>query len=51
MARDVVPSTQFLTHDLPGRDQFDAWREVISVVFNVEPLDGAGVSVETLPAA
>lgn len=41
MARDVVPSTQFLTHDLPGRDQFDAWREVISVVFNVEPLDGA----------
>ena len=40
-AIDTVPSTQFLTGDLPGRDQFDAWREVISVVFNVEPLDDA----------
>ena len=36
-----MPSTQFLTEGLPGRDQFDAWREVISVVFNVEPLDDA----------
>lgn len=36
---ESVPSTRFLTGELPGRDQFDAWRQVISVVFNVEPLD------------
>lgn len=36
---ETVPSTRFRTGGLPGRDRFDAWRQVISVVFNVEPLD------------
>ena len=36
---DSIPSTSFLTEAFDAGDQFDAWREVISVVFNVAPLD------------
>jgi len=39
MANATVPTTEFSTGDLRGQDQFAAWREVISVVFNVEPVD------------
>ena len=33
-----VPATQFDSREHPVRDQFDAWRDCISVVFDVEPL-------------
>jgi AraC-like DNA-binding protein len=36
---DSIPSTSFLTEAFDADDQFDAWREVISVVFNVAPLE------------
>lgn len=35
----LVSSTLFASTTLPAQDQFDAWRERISVIFNVEPLD------------
>ncbi len=33
-----LPTSFFTTEPLPARDQFDAWRESISVVFDVAPL-------------
>lgn len=39
MSLETVPSTSFLTEAFQANDQFDAWREVISVVFNVAPLE------------
>lgn len=33
-----LPASFFTTESLPVRDQFDAWRESISVVFDVAPL-------------
>lgn len=38
MPPDTIPSTRFETGRLPQGDQFDAWREAISVVFDVAPL-------------
>lgn len=35
----LVSSTLFVSTDLAERDQFDAWRERISVIFDVEPLE------------
>lgn len=37
MSLDTIPSTSFLTEAFDAGDQFEAWREVISVVFNVAP--------------
>jgi AraC-like DNA-binding protein len=34
-----VPTTEFDTAQFAAHDQFDAWRERISVIFNVDPLD------------
>ncbi len=34
-----IPSALFDTAEFAERDQFDAWRERISVIFNVDPLD------------
>jgi AraC-like DNA-binding protein len=34
-----VPATEFDTAHFAEPDQFDAWRERISVIFNVDPLD------------
>jgi hypothetical protein len=39
ISTSLVPSTVFTSMSLPPGDQFDAWRERISVVFNVEPLE------------
>lgn len=38
-ATPLVPSTLFETTNFHPRDQFDAWREHISVVFNVDPIE------------
>lgn len=35
----LIYSTLFASTDLPLEDQFDAWRERMSVVFNVEPVE------------
>jgi AraC-like DNA-binding protein len=32
----AIPSTHFSTCDLPAGDQFDAWRDKISVIFDVD---------------
>jgi AraC-like DNA-binding protein len=37
----LVPRTRFETSAFHGCDQFDAWRELISVAFNVDPLDAS----------
>jgi hypothetical protein len=47
----LVPATLFSSTSLPLRDQFDAWRERISVIFNVAPLEtelAEGFPVEAL---
>jgi AraC-like DNA-binding protein len=36
----AIPSTHFSTSDLPAIDQFDAWRDKISVVFDVDRIGG-----------
>lgn len=41
MPESPVPSSEFATAPLPGAEQFDAWREAISVIFDVEPLKPA----------
>ncbi|HEX6993344.1 MAG TPA: helix-turn-helix domain-containing protein [Gammaproteobacteria bacterium] len=38
MAAATIPMTTFRSTDHPGREQFEAWRERISVVFDVAPL-------------
>lgn len=40
MANETIPSTRFDTGSLPAGDRFEAWREAISVVFDVAPLAG-----------
>lgn len=35
-----LPSSLFTTSPLKARDQFDAWHESISVIFDVDPLEG-----------
>lgn len=35
----LVPSTLFASTSLPVRDQFEAWQDRISVIFNVEPIE------------
>jgi len=37
-AGDKIPSTWFTTEHLSPREQFDAWHESISVVFDAQPL-------------
>lgn len=37
-AHETIPTTTFRSADHPGADQFEAWRERISVVFDVAPL-------------
>ena len=32
----TVPTTHFSTRDLPPIDRFDAWRDIISVIFDVD---------------
>ncbi|MCC8969592.1 helix-turn-helix domain-containing protein [Bradyrhizobium brasilense] len=39
MAR-AIPATHFSTNDLPASDQFDAWRDIISAIFDVGRLGG-----------
>ncbi|MDG6349110.1 helix-turn-helix domain-containing protein [Luteimonas sp. 8-5] len=41
MSTPIIPSTSFATELLPGDEQFDAWRQAISVVFDVAPLHEA----------
>src|SRR5690606_4709195 len=41
MSMPTIPSTSFATEQLPGDEQFDAWRQAISVVFDVAPLHEA----------
>jgi AraC-like DNA-binding protein len=36
----TIPSTHFSTSDLPTIDQFDAWRDKISVIFDVDRIGG-----------
>lgn len=38
MAVETIPATTFRSVDHPGAEQFEAWRERISVVFDVAPL-------------
>lgn len=38
MALECIPCSRFASEEFTAVDQFDAWRERISVVFNVEPL-------------
>lgn len=38
MSPATIPATRFRSSDVSRRDQFDAWRERISVVFDVEPI-------------
>ena len=38
---NTIPSTHFSTSDLPAADQFDAWRDKISVVFDVDRTGGS----------
>ena len=40
MPPDPIPATHFETASLDADDQFEAWREVISVVFDVAPALG-----------
>jgi AraC-like DNA-binding protein len=37
-AGDKIPSTRFTTEHLSAREQFDAWHDSISVVFDAQPL-------------
>src|SRR5258708_15070473 len=37
---DKLPFSLFTTSPLKARDQFDAWHESISVIFDVDPLEG-----------
>ena len=46
MPETPVPSSEFATTALPGAEQFDAWREAISVIFDVEPLKPARAGFE-----
>lgn len=43
-----IPSTHFVSTEFCLRDQFDAWRERISVIFNVDPL--ADSNIDGFPA-
>lgn len=36
----AVPSTHFSTRELPAVDRFDAWRDKISVIFDVDRIGG-----------
>ncbi len=36
----AIPSSHFSTRDLPAVDQFDAWRDKISVIFDVARIGG-----------
>lgn len=38
----AIPSTHFSTRDLPENEQFDAWRDLISVIFDVAYLGRPG---------
>lgn len=38
MSASIVPSARFATDEFVEDEQFDAWRERISVIFNVAPL-------------
>lgn len=40
----AVPRTRFTTRDLPEADQFDAWRDTISVIFDVARIGGPGAT-------
>lgn len=40
MTLETIPTTRFRSVDYAGGDQFEAWRERISVVFDVAPLAG-----------
>ena len=37
----AVPATHFSTSDLPPGDRFDAWRDIISVIFDVDGIGGS----------
>jgi len=37
----AIPSTHFSTSDLPATDRFDAWRDKIAVIFDVDRIGGA----------
>ena len=37
----AVPTTHFSTSDLPPGDRFDAWRDIISVIFDVDRIGGS----------
>lgn len=38
---NTIPSTHFSTSELPAADRFDAWRDKISVVFDVDRAGGS----------
>lgn len=38
-AEGALPSLVFSTDDLPAKERFDAWRDAIAPVFDVEPAD------------
>lgn len=40
----AIPSTHFSTRDLPARDRFDAWRDKISVIFDVARIGTPGAA-------
>ncbi len=40
----AVPFTHFSTRDLPARDRFDAWRDKISVIFDVARIGRPGAT-------
>ena len=37
----TVPTTHFSTRELPPIDRFDAWRDIISVIFDVDRIGGS----------